>query len=184
KKISALIVKNPNEGDTIPEVIEEVCAKRNIAMIVIHRDVPFISIIRKVTRKLFSQDVERLEYFREINHRFTELSIRNMDDEVIIQTLESLTGNPVTIYNALFRSEVCAKRNIAMIVIHRDVPFISIIRKVTRKLFSQDVERLEYFREINHRFTELSIRNMDDEVIIQTLESLTGNPVTIYNELF
>ena len=102
KKISALIVKNPNEGDTIPEVIEEVCAKRNIAMIVIHRDVPFISIIRKVTRKLFSQDVERLEYFREINHRFTELSIRNMDDEVIIQTLESLIGNPVTIYNELF----------------------------------------------------------------------------------
>ena len=55
---------------------------------------------------------------------------------------------------------------------------------MTRKIFNQDVEKLEYFREIHHRFTELSIRNVSDEVIIEALESLIGNPVTIYNELF
>ncbi|WP_213809772.1 hypothetical protein [Jeotgalicoccus sp. WY2] len=76
------------------------------------------------------------------------------------------------------------RENIPIISLPTAVPFIDIIYKVTRKIFNQDVEKLEYFREIHLRFTELSIQNVSDEVIIETLESLIGNPVTIYNELF
>ena len=103
KKISVLITKIPKEINELPEIITRICHQNNIGIVTIPEHVPFIEIIKKVTRKLFSQDIERLEYFREINHRFTELSIRNMNDEVIIKTLESLIGNPVTIYNELFK---------------------------------------------------------------------------------
>lgn len=103
KKISVFITKIPKEIKELPDVITRICHQNNIGIVSIPEHVPFIEIIKRVTRKLFSQDIERLEYFREINHRFTELSIRNMDDEVIIKTLESLIGNPVTIYNELFK---------------------------------------------------------------------------------
>lgn len=103
KKISALIVKLREEFDSIPAPVMEVCKERNIPIISLPTAVPFIDIIYKVTRKIFNQDVEKLEYFREIHLRFTELSIQNVSDEVIIETLESLIGNPVTIYNELFK---------------------------------------------------------------------------------
>ncbi|MEK4554251.1 PucR family transcriptional regulator [Jeotgalicoccus sp. FSL K6-3177] len=103
KKISALVVKIPKEFDSIPKPVREVCRERNIPIISLPTAIPFIDIIYKVTRKIFNQDVEKLEYFREIHHRFTELSIQNVSDEVIIETLESLIGNPVTIYNELFK---------------------------------------------------------------------------------
>lgn len=103
KKISALIVKLREEFKSIPEPVLAVCKERNIPIISLPTAVPFIDIIYKVTRKIFNQDVEKLEYFREIHLRFTELSIQNVSDEVIIQTLESLIGNPVTIYNELFK---------------------------------------------------------------------------------
>lgn len=103
KKISALIVKLREEFKTIPEPVLTVCRERNIPIISLPTAVPFIDIIYKVTRKIFNQDVEKLEYFREIHLRFTELSIQNVSDEVIIETLESLIGNPVTIYNELFK---------------------------------------------------------------------------------
>lgn len=103
KKVSALIVKLREEFNSIPEPVLAVCRERNIPIISLPEAVPFIDIIYKVTRKIFNQDVEKLEYFREIHHRFTELSIQNVSDEVIIETLESLIGNPVTIYNELFK---------------------------------------------------------------------------------
>ena len=103
KKISALIVKLREEFKNIPGPVLEVCQERNIPIILLPTAVPFIDIIYKVTRKIFNQDVEKLEYFREIHLRFTELSIKNVSDEVIIETLESLIGNPVTIYNELFK---------------------------------------------------------------------------------
>lgn len=103
KKISALIVKVRKELDNIPKPVSDVCKDRNIPIIILPKEIPFIDIIYKVTRKIFNQDVEKLEYFREIHHRFTELSIRNVSDEVIIEALESLIGNPVTIYNELFK---------------------------------------------------------------------------------
>lgn len=103
KKISALIVKLREEFKNIPGPVLEVCQERNIPIISLPTAVPFIDIIYKVTRKIFNQDVEKLEYFREIHLRFTELSIKNVSDEVIIETLESLIGNPVTIYNELFK---------------------------------------------------------------------------------
>lgn len=103
KKISALIVKVRKELDNIPKPVSDVCKDRNKPIIILPKEIPFIDIIYKVTRKIFNQDVEKLEYFREIHHRFTELSIRNVSDEVIIEALESLIGNPVTIYNELFK---------------------------------------------------------------------------------
>lgn len=103
KKISALIVKLREEFNSIPAPVMEVCKEKNIPIISLPTAVPFIDIIYKVTRKIFNQDVEKLEYFREIHLRFTELSIQNVSDEVIIETLESLIGNPVTIYNELFK---------------------------------------------------------------------------------
>src|SRR5699024_6978070 len=102
KKISALIVKVRKELDNIPKPVSDVCKDRNIPIIILPKEIPFIDIIYKVTRKIFNQDVEKLEYFREIHHRFTELSIQNFSDEVIIETLELLIGNPVTIYSELF----------------------------------------------------------------------------------
>src|SRR5699024_898415 len=86
KKISALIVKIPKEFDSIPKPVREVCRESNIPIISLPTAIPFIDIIYKVTRKIFTQDVEKLEYFREMHHRFPELSIQNVSDEVIIET--------------------------------------------------------------------------------------------------
>lgn len=120
KKISALIAKVPKEIEMIPEPILSVCKERNIPIISIPNNIAFIDIIYKVTRKLFNRDVEKLEYFREIHHRFTELSIQNVDDEVIINTLESLIGNPVTIYNELFKVVATTDREVELFYESRD----------------------------------------------------------------
>lgn len=103
KEISALIVKIPKVFQEIPDIVLEVCKNRSIPIIKIPKDIAFIEITYPVMGQLFNRQVEKLKYFKEIHSRFTELSLQNVGSDVIIQTLEELIGNPVTIYNESFQ---------------------------------------------------------------------------------
>lgn len=104
KEISALIAKIPKAFQEIPPAILKVCKQRSIPIIKIPKDIPFIELTYPVMGQLFNQQVEELKYFKEIHSRFTELSLQNVGREVIIETLEELIGNPVTIYNEYFQN--------------------------------------------------------------------------------
>lgn len=103
KKVSALIVKLRRAISEIPNAILEVCEKNSIPIIKIPKDIPFIEITYPVMGQLFNREAEKLKYFKAIHSRFTELSLQNVSSDIIIETLDELIGNPVTIYNESFQ---------------------------------------------------------------------------------
>jgi PucR family transcriptional regulator, purine catabolism regulatory protein len=102
KEVSALGIKIRKTEDKIPQVIIDAGNELNIAIIELPREVPFVDIMYPVMEELFSKQVKKLKYYKEVHDRFTTLALADGGLEAIVTSLELLIGNPVAIYDRDF----------------------------------------------------------------------------------
>ena len=100
KRVSALIIKKPNEE--ISDQLIQAGEKFKMPIIQLPKEVPFVDIMYPIMGELFNNQVIKLQYYKEIHDRFTALSLADKGLEKIINTLEELIGNPVALFDRNF----------------------------------------------------------------------------------
>lgn len=102
KEISAFVVKNHRFVDAIPQTMIEEAEKRNLPIIQIPKEIPYVDIMYPVMEEISNNQLKKLQYYKEIHDRFTALALADEKPEKIIQTLEELIGNPVALFDRNF----------------------------------------------------------------------------------
>lgn len=102
KGVSALMIKNHRFVKEIPDAIIESGERAGLPIIQIPQDIPYVDVLYPVMEELFNNQVMKLKYFKEVHDRFTALSLTDAGLDSIIDTLEELIGNPVSLYDRNF----------------------------------------------------------------------------------
>ncbi|GGF98101.1 PucR family transcriptional regulator [Paenibacillus aceti] len=100
--VSALMIKNHRFVKEIPDAIIETGERAGLPIIQIPQDIPYVDVLYPVMEELFNNQVMKLKYFKEVHDRFTALSLTDAGLDSIIDTLEELIGNPVSLYDRNF----------------------------------------------------------------------------------
>lgn len=106
KKISGLIVKKGRlveQADRKIQLLQEYAKKNQIPLLDVPFGISFQKILAIVMEHLFNEEVTQLKYFKTTHDNFTALTLGNSNSDSIIQDildmLEKLIRNPVTLYN-------------------------------------------------------------------------------------
>lgn len=102
KEVSALVIKNHRFVNEIPQSMIVEGKKRNLPIIQIPKNVPYVDIMYPVIEEISNNRLKKLQHYKEIHDRFTALSLADESPESIIQTLEQLIGNPVALFDRNF----------------------------------------------------------------------------------
>lgn len=100
--VSALVIKIKSVVPQIPMSIIHAGEKFGLVIIQLPEEIPYVNVMYPVMGELFNNQVKKLQYYKEIHDRFTELSLADEGTEKIIKTLELLIGNPVALYDRHF----------------------------------------------------------------------------------
>ncbi|RHW42882.1 PucR family transcriptional regulator [Neobacillus notoginsengisoli] len=103
REIGALVIKIDRFVSEIPEPIIAAAKKYGVPLIQIPRHVLYIDVMYPVMGELFNNQVKKLQYYKEIHDRFTALSLADEGADKIINTLEKLIGNPVSLFDRNFQ---------------------------------------------------------------------------------
>ncbi|WP_053368809.1 PucR family transcriptional regulator [Bacillus sp. FJAT-27245] len=101
KGVSALVIKKIDTeiSSQLIKAGEEI----GLPIIQLPKEVPFVDVMYPIMGELFNNQVNKLQYYKEIHDRFTALSLADKGPEEIINTLEKLIGNPVALFDRNFR---------------------------------------------------------------------------------
>ncbi|MFA6807484.1 MAG: PucR family transcriptional regulator ligand-binding domain-containing protein [Eubacteriales bacterium] len=99
KGVSALIVKIGRVVEKIPEEIIESANQFGLPVLEIRKETKYIDIMYPVMSELFNKQLSKLQYYKKVQERFTELVIAGEGLEGVAKVLEDLIGNPVIIYD-------------------------------------------------------------------------------------
>ncbi|WNS76516.1 PucR family transcriptional regulator ligand-binding domain-containing protein [Bacillus sp. DTU_2020_1000418_1_SI_GHA_SEK_038] len=102
KGVSVLVIKIHRFVSEIPMSIINAGEKSGLTIIQLPKEVPYVDVMYPVMGELFNNQVKKLQYYKEIHDRFTELSLADEGLEKIIKTLEQLIGNPVALFDRHF----------------------------------------------------------------------------------
>ncbi len=102
--VSALIIKTGRVVQEIPKEIIDAGNEFGLPIIELGKDIKYIDVMYPVMAELFNKQVVKLQYYKQVQDRFTELVIAGEGLEGIIRVLEELILNPVVIYNRKFQT--------------------------------------------------------------------------------
>lgn len=102
--VSALIIKTGRVVHEIPEEIIEAGNKFGLPIIELGKEIKYIDVMYPVMAELFNKQVSKLQYYKRVQDRFTELVIAGEGLDGICRVLEELIGNPVVIYDRKFQA--------------------------------------------------------------------------------
>ncbi|KUO61746.1 MAG: hypothetical protein APF84_15260 [Gracilibacter sp. BRH_c7a] len=102
KGVSGLIVKTGRVVDRTPKEIIDAGNEYNLPIIEIGEKIKYIDIMYPVMGELFNKQVSKLQYYKNVQDRLTDLVIAGEGLEGITKVLEELIGNPVIVYDKRF----------------------------------------------------------------------------------
>ena len=83
-------------GEHFPDVPAEVAAaakRSSFPLVVLHRRVRFVDVTEEVHRGIVAEQLEQVEFAREVHETFTRLSLERADAAAIVSTTASLCGS-------------------------------------------------------------------------------------------
>ncbi|WP_150284312.1 PucR family transcriptional regulator ligand-binding domain-containing protein [Rummeliibacillus sp. TYF-LIM-RU47] len=157
KKVSALVIKNLDTDISNPLV--GAAEQLGMPVIQMSKEIPFIDVMYPVMGELFNRQVKKLQYYKEIHDRFTEISLADKGIDSIIATLSDLIGNPVALFDRNFHCIVST------------VPYLETFELVEKVHFYEETINIKYphYRQIV-KYQE--IPNQKSHQIVVPLETI------------
>lgn len=103
KNVSALAIKVQRFVPTVPSEILEAAEEFGLPVIELDTNIKFVDVMYPVMGELFNSQVNELNYYKNVQERFTTLALSGRGIEDIINTLENLVENPVGVFDHSFK---------------------------------------------------------------------------------
>jgi purine catabolism regulator len=97
--LSGLVLELGSHHGYAPAVVVEAARERGLALVVLHREVKFVSLTEAVHGRIISAQTEALRSRDEVRERFTALSLRGAPADFIVHQLAQTLGAPVILEN-------------------------------------------------------------------------------------
>jgi purine catabolism regulator len=97
--LSGLILELGTHYRYVPAVVVEAARERNLALIVLHRELKFITITEAVHGRIITGQSDALRSRDEVRERFTALVLRGSPADFIVHQLAQTLGAPVVLEN-------------------------------------------------------------------------------------
>lgn len=97
--LSGLILELGTHYRYVPAVVVEAARERNLALIVLHRELKFITITEAVHARIITGQRDALRSRDEVRERFTALVLRGSPADFIVHQLAQTLGAPVILEN-------------------------------------------------------------------------------------
>ena len=97
--LSGLVLELGAHHPSAPAVVIDAARDRGLALIVLHREVKFVSLTEAVHGRIISAQTEALRARDEVRERFTALSLRGAPADFIVHQLAQTLGAPVILEN-------------------------------------------------------------------------------------
>ncbi|WP_319805425.1 PucR family transcriptional regulator [Microbacterium sp. SSM24] len=97
--LSGLILELGTHYRYVPAVVVEAARERNLALIVLHRELKFITITEAVHGRIITGQSDALRSRDEVRERFTALVLRGSPADFIVHQLAQTLGAPVILEN-------------------------------------------------------------------------------------
>lgn len=97
--LSGLILELGTHYRAVPAVVVDTARERNLALIVLHRELKFITITEAVHGRIITGQSDALRSRDEVRERFTALVLRGSPADFIVHQLAQTLGAPVILEN-------------------------------------------------------------------------------------
>ncbi|WP_439593691.1 PucR family transcriptional regulator [Microbacterium sp.] len=97
--LSGVILELGTRFENAPAVLVEEARARGLALVVLHRELKFVSVTEAVHERIISGQTEALRARDEVRERFTMLALRGSPADFIVQQLAQTLGAPVVLEN-------------------------------------------------------------------------------------
>ncbi|RDU38222.1 PucR family transcriptional regulator [Neobacillus piezotolerans] len=137
KRVNALLIKNVSG---IPEIIIRAGEKSGLPIIQLPKEVAYIDVMYPVMGEIMNNQVKKLRYYKNIHDQFTALSLADKGPEKIIETLEGLIGNSVTLFDRNFHCITSTEPSLTRFKIVEKVPYYNKTEEIKFPHYRQIVE--------------------------------------------
>lgn len=97
--ISALVFELGTRFTEVPREVVAVLAERDVALIVLHREVRFVHITQRVHRLILGAHNEALEAKSQVHTLFTELGLNRSPVDYMVEQMAAVMGAPIVLEN-------------------------------------------------------------------------------------
>jgi purine catabolism regulator len=111
--LSGLVLELGTHYRYVPRVVVEAAAARGLALIVLHRELKFVTLTEAVHSRIIAGQTDALRARDEVRERFTALVLRGSPADFIVHQLAQTLGAPVILEN-LAHEVVAAEVPLAM----------------------------------------------------------------------
>lgn len=111
--LSGLVLELGTHYHYVPAVVVEAAAERGLALVVLHREVKFVTLTEAVHSRIITGQTDALRARDEVRERFTALVLRGSPADFIVHQLAQTLGAPVVLEN-LGHEVVAAEVPLAM----------------------------------------------------------------------
>lgn len=118
-KAAALVIKTSNFLPKIDKEIVDLGNRLEFPIIEISIDTKYIDILYPVMGKLFNDQINRLNYYKDCHEKFTLLSLKMKGIEAVTKTLEELIDTPVAVFDSEFSLKAYSNEEYNRIYIDR-----------------------------------------------------------------
>ncbi|MDV3124455.1 PucR family transcriptional regulator [Mycobacterium sp. 21AC1] len=98
--VAGLAIELGRVFDSLPQELIEQARLRNMPLIALHRELPFVEVTEAAHQEIMSHQVRLMEQGNEFHRRFTELMLNGAGVAQILEALSEAIGNPVVLENA------------------------------------------------------------------------------------
>lgn len=140
KGVSALVIKNHRFVTEIPQSIVGAGEAFSLPIIQLPKEIPYVDVIYPVMGEIMNNQVIKLQYYKEIHDRFTTLSLADEGPEKIIETLESLIGNPIALFDRNFQCIASTLPSLAVFELVEKIPYYKQTEEIKFPHFRQIVK--------------------------------------------
>ena len=94
---AGLVVELGAEFPAVPDGVVRAARRADFPLVVLHRTVRFVEVTEEVHRAIVAEQLEHVEFSREVHETFTRLSLEEADEEAIVRTTAELAGSSVVL---------------------------------------------------------------------------------------
>lgn len=97
--LSGVILELGTHYQYTPAVVIEAARERDLALVILHRELKFVNITEAVHRRIITGQTDALRARDEVRERFTALALRGSPADFIVHQLAQTLGAPVVLEN-------------------------------------------------------------------------------------
>lgn len=98
--MSALVFELGPHFPTAPVELRQVCESRDVALVILHREVKFVQITQRIHRRILGAQNEALQAKERVHQLFTELGLNRSPVDFMVEQIAATLSAPVVLENS------------------------------------------------------------------------------------